>query len=224
MQVSIEQVIKKAKEYMPNLDEKLVLKAYSFAEKVHDGKFKCGKMPYVLHPLNATYLMLSLKPDVEAIVACILHDTHLHDEKALDFIKKNFSKDIYDLVYDIRSLSIVYVRPDDSQVEVLKRMFMAMAKDLRVVFVKLADRLHDMMLLDHWNPPFKKEMVKQTMDVYAPIASRLGIYQFKSQLEDLGFRFLYPRDYKRLVSDLKVYSKAQHALVESAVKKIKTIL
>ncbi len=224
MRISIEQIIKKAKEYMPDLDEKLVLKAYSFAKKVHDGKFKCGKTPYISHPLSATYLMMSLKPDIEAILACILHDTHLHDDKAMDFIKKNFGEEVYNLVSDIRSLSMLYVRPDESQVETLRRMFLAMAKDLRVVFVKLADRLHDMMLLDHWNPPFKEEMIRQTLDVYAPIASRLGIYQFKSQLEDLCFKFLYPREYKNLVSDLRIYSKARHALVASVAKKIKTIL
>ncbi|KKT01511.1 MAG: guanosine polyphosphate pyrophosphohydrolase/synthetase, GTP pyrophosphokinase [Candidatus Peregrinibacteria bacterium GW2011_GWF2_43_17] len=209
---------------MPDLDEKLILKAYSFAKKVHEGKFKYGKTPYILHPLSATYLMMPLKPDIETIIACILHDTHLHDDKAMDFIKKNFSEEVYSLVSDIRSLSMVYVRPDESQAETLRRMFLAMAKDLRVVFVKLADRLHDMMMLDHWNPPFKKEMVKQTFDVYAPIASRLGIYQFKSKLEDLCFKFLYPREYKNLVSDLKIYSKAQHALIESAVKRVKTVL
>ncbi|EKD47922.1 MAG: hypothetical protein ACD_65C00216G0008 [uncultured bacterium] len=222
--ITIEDLIEKAKKFVPEVDEKRIREAYSFAEESHEGQFKYDKFPYILHPLNATYLMLELKPDMDAVLACLVHDTHLHNKDAMDFIKKKFGHDVHTLVSDAKKLTFMNVKTYEHQVETLRRMFLAMASDLRVVFIRLADRLHNMMTLEYMEPQLRIKMAQETHDVYAPIASRLGIYQFKSRLEDLTFKNLHPKEYKVLNKEVQKYGKKQQESVDHAISELSAVL
>lgn len=222
--ITIEDLIEKAKIFVPEVSEKLIREAYEFAEKSHEGQFRYKNFPYILHPLSAVYLMLDLKPDMEAVLACLVHDTHLHNKEAMDFIKKKFGIGVYSLVNDARKLGLINVKTYEHQVETLRRMFLAMAKDLRVVFIRLADRLHNMMTLEYREPDLRLRMAQETHDVYAPIASRLGIYQFKSKLEDLAFKNLYPVEYKALAEEVVKYGEEQQDAIDYAISEISEVL
>ncbi|MFA6528926.1 MAG: HD domain-containing protein, partial [Candidatus Gracilibacteria bacterium] len=222
--ITIEELIEKANKFVPEVDEKLIREAYEFAKESHEGQFKYENFPYVLHPLNATYLMIDLKPDMEAVLACLVHDTHLHNKEAMDFIKKKFGVEVYSLVNDARKLDLINAKTYEGQLETLRRMFLAMAKDLRVVFIKLSDRLHNMMTLEYMEPEVRLVIAQETHDIYAPIASRLGIYQFKSKLEDLAFKNLYPTEYKSLAKEVGKYGKEQQHDIDYAILELEKIL
>jgi len=222
--IAIDDVVEKAKTYMPDLDEKLIYDAYEFAKDAHMDEVRYEGVPYIDHPVQTAYLMLDLKPDTKAIVACILHDTVLHKEDALKEIRKQFGPDIHRLVSDLRKLSLIRVRNYEVQVESLRRMFMAMARDLRVVFIKLADRLYNMMTLEHRSEEEQQLFAQQTMDIYAPIASRLGIYQFKGKLQDLAFKYLKRDDYDVLAGEISQYSEREHDAIERAANELESVL
>ncbi len=222
--ITIDDVVEKAKTYLPDLDEKLIYDAFEFAEDVHKDEVRFEGVPYIDHPVQTAYLMLDLKPDETAIVACLLHDVPLHSEKAFSSLKKKFGADVHRLISDIRKLNLVQVRNYEAQVESLRRMFMAMASDLRVVFIKLADRLYNMMTLEYRPEDQQQLFAQQTMDIYAPIASRLGIYQFKGKLQDLSFKYLSPDDYAILAEEVSNYSEREQESISGATAQLESAL
>ena len=187
----------------PDLPIKLIDRAYEFAKKAHGGQKRYSGESYIMHPVEVARILLDLNPDLPAMQAALLHDVTEDTAVKRPEVEEAFGKEVADLVEGLEKLAIVKVRTENPQEEKWKKMFLAMAKDIRIVFIKLADRLHNMRTLQ-FVPPHKQERIaRETLGVHAAIASRLGIFQIKSELEDLCFRYLYPEDYKDLAAKLK---------------------
>jgi guanosine-3',5'-bis(diphosphate) 3'-pyrophosphohydrolase len=189
----------------PDIDIKAVDQAYEFARDAHEGQTRYSGEPYIQHPIAATGILLRLNPDLATIQACLLHDVSEDTERTLGEIEAEFGEEVAGLVSGLEKLSLVKIKKDDDGTEKWKKLFLAMANDIRIVFVKLADRLHNMQTLD-FVPEHKRERIaRETLEVHAAIASRLGIYKFKSELEDLAFKYLYPVEYNALAAELDAH-------------------
>lgn len=217
---TISDIIKGAKQYLPSFDEKLLLKAYEFAKKAHEGQFRASGEPYIQHPLEVTNILLTLRPDEDSLVTCLLHDVIEDTNTNIEDIRKEFGEGVIPLLKGMEKLGAVYYRGRERQVENLRKMFIAMATDIRVILIKLADRLHNMRTLQYIPEEKQKRIAEETLTVYSPIASRLGIYRVKNELDDLAFKYLHPKDYERLTEDMKKFMK----LRENIVKKSKDML
>ncbi len=194
------ELIKKIKEYHPSEDMTMIEKAYKIADKAHEGQKRKSGEPYIIHPLCVAIILAELELDKETIVAGILHDvvedTVMTDEE----IAKEFSPEIALLVDGVTKLTQLDLSQDkiEIQAENLRKMFLAMAKDIRVILIKLADRLHNLRTLQYQSPAKQIEKARETMDIYAPIAHRLGISKIKIELDDLCMQYLYPDVYAEL--------------------------
>jgi GTP pyrophosphokinase len=201
--ITIDGIIKKAKSYLPTLNEDRIKFAYDFANTAHKGTVRQSGEPYIKHPLEVTNILLSLKPDEDSIIAGLLHDVLEDTPTELDEVKKSFGDSIIPLLKGLEKLSKVHYRGEERQVENLRKMFLAMAKDIRVILIKLADRLHNMRTLQHLPTEDKRKRIAQeTLNIYSPIASRLGIYKIKNELDTLCFKHLYPKEFERLTKEL----------------------
>ncbi len=186
----------------PDLSLEAVDAAYEFAKKAHGDQVRYSGEPYIVHPVSVAQILLSLQPDLPTLQAALLHDVTEDTEVKLEEIEKLFGTDVARLVHGMDKLAVVKVRKEDEEAEKWKKMFLAMANDVRVVFIKLADRLHNMRTLQHVPPHKQERIARETLLVHAAIASRLGIYEIKGELEDLCFRYLYPREFAELSQEL----------------------
>lgn len=215
---------KKIVERRPDLSIEAIDLAYEFAKKAHKGQKRYSGEAYIIHPVGVAEILLDLNPDLPAMQAALLHDVTEDTPVGIDEIEKTFGKEIAGLVSGLEKLAVVKMRKEDPQVEKWKKMFLAMAKDVRIVFIKLADRLHNMRTL-HSVPLHKQERIaRETLGVHAAIASRLGIYQIKSELEDLCFKFLYPDEYKELSRKLSSQRRRSEECMEFAISQLKHLL
>jgi guanosine-3',5'-bis(diphosphate) 3'-pyrophosphohydrolase len=212
------------KDGFPHIDLEAVDLAYDFAKAAHEGQTRYSGEPYIIHPVEATRILLSLNPDLAAIQACLLHDVTEDTERTLAEIEAVFGKEVASLVEGLEKLAIVKMSADKGQDEKWKKMFLAMAGDVRIVFIKLSDRLHNMRTLEHVPAHKQTRIAKETLGVHAAIASRLGIYQLKSQLEDLCFRYLYPEDWKRLSGEVQAYHEKSDEMMTFALSQIEQLL
>jgi GTP diphosphokinase / guanosine-3',5'-bis(diphosphate) 3'-diphosphatase len=208
----------------PNIDIKAVDAAYEFARDAHEGQTRYSGEPYIVHPVGATYLLLRLNPDLASIQACLMHDVTEDTEKTYEDIEQKFSSEVADLVQGMEKLAVVKVKDPSQQNEKWKNMFLAMARDVRIVFIKLADRLHNMQTLEHVPDHKRERIARESLIVHASIASRLGIYQFKSELEDLCFKNLEPEAYGLLESQLKNYRKTSEQYMEFSTSQVEQLL
>ena len=197
--VRINDILDLVHSYLPNADTTIIQKAYIFSAKVHQGQTRLSGEPYLSHPLAVTYILAQLKLDVPSIVAGLLHDTVEDTYATLDDIEELFGPDVRWIVDGVTKISqMKFQNKIHKQAENIRKMILAMSEDLRVLLVKLADRLHNMRTLE-FQPPKKQERIsRETLDIYAPLASRLGIDWIKRELEDLAFRFIYPDEYNKL--------------------------
>ena len=204
-------LIEKIKHYHPSADDlRMIDKAYNFAKKSHgDQKRKSGE-PYIIHPLHTALILADLELDKESIMAGLLHDVMEDTAATREIMIKEFGEEVTDLVDGVTKLTKLDYDVDkvEEQAENLRKMFLAMAKDIRVILIKLADRLHNMRTLMYMTPEKQKEKSKETMDIYAPIADRLGISKIKIELDDLALRYLEPEKYKELVDG--VHERLEH--------------
>ena len=204
-------LIEKIKHYHPSADDlRIIDKAYNFAKKSHgDQKRKSGE-PYIIHPLHTALILADLELDKESIMAGLLHDVMEDKAATREIMIKEFGEEVTDLVDGVTKLTKLDYDVDkvEEQAENLRKMFLAMAKDIRVILIKLADRLHNMRTLMYMTPEKQKEKSKETMDIYAPIADRLGISKIKIELDDLALRYLEPEKYKELVDG--VHERLEH--------------
>ena len=195
-------LIDKIKRYHPSAgDLSAIDKAYNFAKKSHgDQKRKSGE-PYIIHPIHTALILADLELDKESIMAGLLHDVMEDTKVTREQMISEFGEEVTDLVDGVTKLTKLDYDADkvEKQAENLRKMFLAMAKDIRVILIKLADRLHNMRTLQYMTPEKQKEKSKETMEIYAPIADRLGIYKIKIELEDFALRYLEPEKYKDLV-------------------------
>jgi guanosine-3',5'-bis(diphosphate) 3'-pyrophosphohydrolase len=206
--VKLEDLCDKLKAYNPNGDLSLVVKAFEFADQAHSGQFRISGEPYIQHPLGVAFILAELELDTITITASLLHDVVEDTQFTLQNIKDDFGEEVALLVDGVTKLSrIEYKSKEEQQVENLRKMFFAMAKDIRVILIKLADRLHNMRTLKYLPIRKQKKIAQETLEVYAPLAHRLGIFRIKWELEDTAFRYLEPDKYYELVE--KVAKKRQ---------------
>ena len=202
-EVTIEDILKLQKENYSKANLKLVKSAYDFACLHHGNQKRKSGESYLIHPLHVAYILATLEMDDETICAALLHDV-VEDTPATneDLINK-FGQTIADMVAGVTKLSkIQYTTAEEEQVENYRKMFLAMGKDIRVILIKLADRLHNMRTLKFLSRERQIANAQETMDLYAPLANRLGIYSLKWELEDLSFKYLYPDEYREIVVEL----------------------
>ncbi len=173
-----------------------VEKAYRFAKKLHDGQFRASGEPYIIHPVEVAKILASLEVDTHTLIAAFLHDVLEDTDTKPETIEELFGYDVLNLVQGVTKLGkLQFKSKEERQAENFRRLFIAMANDIRVIFLKLADRLHNMRTLNFMEPEKQKKIAKETLDIFAPLANRLGIYKIKAELEDLSLRYLEPEKY-----------------------------
>ncbi len=198
-ELTIEELCKRLEGYDPDADLTLFRKAFIFAEKSHKGQMRSSGEEYIVHPLNVAGTLIKLRLDMDSIVAGLLHDVVEDCDVTPEEIEKEFSSSIAQIVVGLTKISkIKFKTKEESQAENFRKMVVAMAKDLRVIIVKLADRMHNMRTLQYVSDEKQKKIAQETLDIYVPLASRLGINSVKAELEDLCLRFLKPEIYYRL--------------------------
>lgn len=212
-------LIDKIGSYIKNKDQMAsIKKAYELANKAHEGQTRATGEPYIIHPLAVTYILAELRMDEEGLIAALLHDVVEDTEYTVEDIKKAFGEEIAFLVDGVTKLSkFHYKDKEDQQTENFRKMFLAMARDTRVVVIKLADRLHNMRTLGVFRREKQERIAKETMEIYAPLAHRLGIYNIKWELEDLCFHYLYPDEYYDLVRQMRQKRKFREEIVNDTM-------
>ncbi len=216
-------LIRSIRRYHPSDDITLVEKAYHLAREAHgDQKRKSGE-PYIIHPLCVAIILADLEMDKETIAAGLLHDVVEDTGVTLEALTKEFGSEVAFLVDGVTKLTQLSWDKDkvEIQAENLRKMFLAMAKDIRVIIIKLADRLHNMRTGKFWRPEKQKEKARETLEIYAPIADRLGISKIKIELDDLSLKFLKPEVYYDLVEKVNLRKDAREAFVQEIVEEIR---
>ena len=218
-----EELKKSILKYHPSTDLTLVEKAYKVAKEAHkDQKRKSGE-PYIIHPLCVAIILAQLELDKETIIAGLLHDVIEDTSVSSENIIKDFGEEIFLLVDGVTKLTQLNYEHDkiDKQAENLRKMFLAMAKDIRVILIKLADRLHNQRTMQYQTPEKQIEKSRETMEIYSPIAQRLGISKIKVELDDLSLKFLHPEVYNDLERQLKLGKEAREEFVKDIVAEVK---
>ena len=221
-EVLYNELIASIKKYHPSTDITMIQKAYETAREAHkDQKRKSGE-PYIIHPLCVAIILADLELDKETIVAGLLHDAVEDTWMTCDEITREFGPEVALLVDGVTKIGQLSYSKDkvELQAESLRKMFLAMAKDIRVILIKLADRLHNMRTLKYMTPEKQKEKARETMDIYAPIAQRLGISKIKIELDDLSLKYLEPEAYYDLVEKVALRKSVRDDYVQSLVKEV----
>mgnify|MGYP000872154791 CR=1 FL=1 len=208
--------------YYPNFDRELVERAYIFAEKAHRGQFRNSGEAFIEHPLAVACILADLQLDITSIVAGLLHDVVEDTDATLEQIEDQFGSRVCFLVAGVTKLGkIAYKTKEDRHAENLRRMFLAMAQDIRVILIKLADRLHNMRTLSHHPPEKQREIAYETLEIFAPVAHRLGIYKIKWEIEDLAFRYLEPEKYYALVEKIAKKRREREDYINLVISKLR---
>ena len=217
-------LIKAVRQYHPSTDLSMIEKAWHLACKAHEGQKRKSGEPYIIHPLCVGIILAELELDKETIVAGILHDVVEDTDYTLDDITREFNEEVALLVDGVTKLGQLSYSHDkmDIQAENLRKMFLAMAKDIRVILIKLADRLHNMRTLQYMKPEKQKEKARETMDIYAPIAHRLGISKIKIELDDLSLKYLEPEIYAELEEKLNSNKEERKAFVDAIIEEVRS--
>jgi len=219
--IRVNDILDAVNEYNPDADLDVIKKAYIYAHRQHSGVERKDGEPYITHPLEVAGILVKLKMDVASIAAAFLHDVIEDTEVSKDEIVKFFGQEIADLVDGVTKISAIQFASKEAQAsENFRKMLIAMSRDIRVILIKLADRLHNMRTLDSMPPEKRIRIAQETMDIYAPIANRLGISWIKTELEDLSFKYLYPKDYQMLMDNLA----ARQTEREKYIEEVKNIL
>lgn len=202
-EITIDDVIERQKQNNPNANVELIMKAYNYAKENHGTQLRMSGEPYMIHPVNVAYILSELEMDDETICAALLHDVVEDTSKTNEDIIKDFGTSIAEMVAGVTKLSkLRYETIQEQQADNYRKMFLAMGKDIRVILIKLADRLHIMRTLKFLKRERQIANAKETAELYAPLANRLGIYSLKWELEDLSFKYLYPEEYHEIVVGL----------------------
>lgn len=220
--ISVEEFFEMIKKYLNDNQVAFVHKAYDLAAKAHANQRRKSGEPYIIHPLGVATILAELQMDETTLAAAFLHDVVEDTETTLDQLKEMFGVKVADLVDGVTKLGkIEYISKEDQQIENYRKMFLAMAKDIRVIMIKLADRLHNMRTMKYMPVHKQQSISRETMEVYAPLAHRLGIYTIKWELEDLAFRYMEPEIYYDLVEQVKVKRREREAMIHEAMAEIK---
>ena len=218
-------LVKTIKEYWPQADCESVRKAYELAGEAHKDQKRVSGEPYILHPLAVAQILADMGIDTTTVTASLLHDVVEDTDYTLEDIEEIFGKEVAFLVDGVTKLNrLDYRTKEDQQVDSMRKMFLAMAKDVRVVVIKLADRLHNMRTLKYMNGEKQKRISRETLEIFAPLAHRLGIFNIKWELEDLSFRYMEPDKYYDLVDQMKEKRKVREEIVNEAIDVLKKTL
>ncbi len=223
--ITIKSLLQKVTAYNPQADLDMIQLAYDFAKDAHKGQYRKSGEPYIIHPLTAAHIIADMHIDYIIVIATLLHDVPEDTERTLEDIEKNFGKEIMRLVRGITKLGKLKYRGVERYLENLRKMFVAMAEDIRVMIIKFADRINNLTTLDALPPQKQYRIALESLEIYAPIANRLGMAEMKGQLEDLSFKYVYPKEYQRVkqLRDEKLagkekYLKGVHVQAEKELK------
>ena len=221
-EVLYEELITKVKKYHPSADVTQIEKAYQIAYNAHKGQARKSGEPYIIHPICVAMILADLELDKETIVGGLLHDVVEDTVMTREDIEREFGYEVALIVEGVTKLGQLSYSSDkiEVQAENLRKMFLAMAKDIRVILIKLADRLHNMRTLKYMKPEKQKEKARETMDIYAPIAQRLGISRIKIELDDLALRYLEPDVYYNLAHSIASKKSEREAFVRAIVDEV----
>ena len=224
-EITIYDVISKKKEVSRKADTKLIMKAYNLAAEKHKDQKRGSGEPYIIHPLNVAYILASIGMDDNTLCAALLHDVVEDTDVTEKDLTDMFGEEISDMVAGVTKLSTIqFATLEETQVENYRRMFLAMGKDIRVILIKLADRLHNMRTLKYLKRDRQIANAKETLELYAPLANRLGLYSIKAELEDLGFKYMYPEKYYDLVESINKKKDERLKFIEKIMDDIRVQL
>ena len=222
---TIEEVLETAKKMNRRADLKKIRKAYDFAKEKHGDQLRRSGEPYIIHPVQVAYTLAELGLDESTISAALLHDVVEDTEVTREELAKTFSEEIAEMVDGVTKLGkLNYTSKEEEQVENYRKMFLALGKDIRVIMIKLADRLHNMRTLKFLTRDRQIANARETMDLYAPLANRLGMYTLKWELEDLSFKYLYPEDYRELVEGINKKREERLKFIDQIIDEIRVQL
>ena len=202
-EITIQDVIAKKRAVSRKVDSKQIMKAYNFALEHHGDQKRNSGEPYIVHPLQVAYTLAEMGLDEATISAALLHDVVEDTDATDEDLKKEFGQEVEEMVEGVTKLSTLqFATVEEKQVENYRKMFLAMGKDIRVILIKLSDRLHNMRTLKFLKRDRQIANAKETMELYSPLANRLGLYNIKAELDDLSFKYLYPEDYRDIVEGI----------------------
>ena len=223
--VTIDDILEKMKKNSRKNDLKLIKRAYEFAKEKHGDQLRKSGEPYIIHPVQVAYILACLELDEATICAALLHDVAEDTEVTIKDLEKEFSPEIAGMVDGVTKLNnLKYTSAEERQVENYRKMFLAMGKDIRVILIKLADRLHNMRTLKYLKRDRQIAIAKETSDLYAPLANRLGMYSLKWELEDLSFKYLNPDEYREIVDGIDKKRDERLRFIDQIVEQINTEL
>ena len=212
---------KKVVAYMPNLDTQRLFDAFTYADSAHHGQLRKSGEPYIIHPIAVAEIVADLELDIDSVVAALLHDCIEDTASTHEEIAKRFDPTVAELVEGVTKLTkMQFVTKEEEQMENLRKMLMAMSRDIRVILIKVCDRLHNMRTMEYQSPRKQREKSLETMEIYAPIAHRLGMQKVKWELEDLSLRYLDPVGYKEIEEELAARSAAHEEFLAGIQQQI----
>src|SRR5687768_7019445 len=216
---TIDDIVAEAQRHRPAINETLIRRAHEAATAAHEGQLRTSGEPYITHPVAVTHYLATLQMDAETLAAALLHDVPEDTDIPITELEKRFGREVARLVDGVTKLSkFGSARTmEEQQAENIRKMFMAMAEDVRVVIIKLADRLHNMQTLQYLAPEKQARIARQTMEIYAPLAHRLGMWQIKWELEDLAFKFTEPEKFRQLVEMLADRRRVRESFVNKSI-------
>lgn len=218
--MTIDRIIKKFQDNNPGVDTDILRLAYDFAKEAHEGQTRKSGEAYISHPLHTAYTLAEIRADLATVTAGILHDVPEDTERTLEEIEIEFGADVANLVRGVTKLGKIKYRGIERYRENLKKMFLAMTSDLRVIFIKFCDRLNNLRTLDALSEEKRRRIAAETLEIYAPIAGLLGIERLKWQMEDICFKHLYPEKYNELEYKYEVEKKLERQQFFQKVKRI----
>src|ERR671919_2553906 len=221
----VQELITKVHSYTPNAELGLIERAYDFAAKSHAGHTRASGSPYVSHPLGVSMILADLRMDSVTIGSGLLHDTVEDCGVTVTQLRQEFGEEVALIVDGVTKLGRVeFSRKEERQAEPFRKMLLALAKDIRVILVKLGDRLHNMRTLEYLSEHKQQRIAQETMDIYAPLANRLGIHWVKSELEDISFKYLNPEAYHDLKEQIAARRQEREAYVTKIRERVSTEL
>src|SRR6476661_5611610 len=219
--IRFEDLLEKVRAYSPDADVELLRKAYVFSAFEHRGQVRHSGEPYLIHPLAVADFLADMKLDAVAIAAGLLHDVVEDTLTTIEKIQEHFGPEVAHVVEGVTKISaITFSSSEERQAENFRKMLLAMVDDIRVILVKLADRLHNMRTLEHMTEERRLRTAQETLDIYAPIANRLGMSKIKNELEELSFKFLDPIGYDALTAKVESRRKAAEVEIEDLKRTI----
>ena len=224
-EITIQDIISRKKQNSRRVDSRFIMKAYNYALEKHGDQKRNSGEPYIIHPLQVAYVLADMGLDEATIAAALLHDVVEDTDATHEDIAKEFGEEVAEMVEGVTKLSTIqFASIEENQVENYRKMFLAMGKDIRVILIKLSDRLHNMRTLKYLKRERQIAISRETMDLYSPLANRLGLYSIKAELDDLAFKYLYPEEYREIVEGINKKRDERLKFLDKIMDDIRAVL